>query len=73
MSTVPAKKSALKTTLKRAATPALLERVADILQTARTQAARSINTTQVVANWLVGREIVQEDRKSTRRNSSHRP
>ena len=67
MSTVPAKKSALKTTLKRAATPALLERVADILQTARTQAARSINTTQVVANWLVGREIVQDEQAGHRR------
>ena len=67
MSTAPAKRSALKTTLKRAATPALLERVADILQTARTQAARSINTTQVVANWLVGREIVQDEQAGHRR------
>ncbi|UUZ62040.1 PDDEXK nuclease domain-containing protein [Polaromonas sp. P1-6] len=47
--------------------PALLERVAGILQTARTQAARSVNTTQVVANWLIGREIVQDEQAGRRR------
>ena len=67
MSTAPAKKNALKASVKKAATPALLERVAGILQTARTQAARSINTTQVVANWLIGREIVLDEQAGHRR------
>ena len=67
MSTAPAKKTALKAAVKKASTPALLERVAGILQTARTQAARSINTTQVVANWLIGREIVLDEQAGHRR------
>ena len=29
--------------------------------------ARTVNTTQVVANWLIGREIVEEDQKGNRR------
>ena len=29
-------------------------------------AARSVNTTHVVANWLIGREIVEEEQKGTR-------
>ena len=61
MNAAPVKKSALKTVATKTAAPALLERVAGIVQTARTQAARSVNTTQVVANWLIGREIVQDE------------
>lgn len=67
MSDGPAKKIAVKTTAKKTATPSLLERVAAILQMARTQAARSVNTTQVVANWLIGREIVQDEQAGRRR------
>jgi predicted nuclease of restriction endonuclease-like (RecB) superfamily len=63
MSTAPSKRTAVKI----AATPALLERVTGILQSARTQAARSVNTTQVVANWLIGREIVQDEQAGHRR------
>ena len=29
--------------------------------------ARTVNTTQVVANWLIGREIVEEEQKGRRR------
>jgi hypothetical protein len=36
-------------------------RIRSILESARTTIARSVNTTQVVANWLVGREIVEEE------------
>lgn len=67
MSAAPSKKGALKTVVAKTPTPALLERVAGILQTARTQAARSVNTTQVVANWLIGREIVQDEQAGRRR------
>jgi hypothetical protein len=40
--------------------PSVYDRVHVILESAQTYAARSVNTTQVVANWLVGREIVEE-------------
>ena len=32
-------------------------------RTPRANIARSVNTTQVVANWLIGREIVEEEQK----------
>ena len=39
---------------------ALYERVRAILESARANVARSVNTAQVIANWMVGREIVEE-------------
>jgi hypothetical protein len=42
---------------------ALYDRVRQILASARASAARSVNSAQVVANWLVGREIVVEEQK----------
>jgi len=44
-------------------TPPLYARIREILESARTSAARSVNTTQVLANWLIGREIVEEEQK----------
>ncbi len=41
----------------------LYERIRQILESARTNMARTVNTTQVVANWLIGREIVEEELK----------
>ncbi|MHB8900169.1 MAG: PDDEXK nuclease domain-containing protein, partial [Thermoguttaceae bacterium] len=38
----------------------IYERIRVILESARAGVARSVNTTQVVANWLIGREIVEE-------------
>jgi predicted nuclease of restriction endonuclease-like (RecB) superfamily len=46
---------------------ALYGRVRDILQAARNQAARSVNTAQVVANWLIGREIVEDEQQGQHR------
>jgi hypothetical protein len=43
------------------------ERIRQILESARTNVARSVNTTQVVANWLIGREIVEEEQKGVRK------
>ena len=63
MRAIPAKKSAVK----NVAQTALLGRVLDIVQAARTQAARSVNTAQVVANWLIGREIVEDEQQGKRR------
>jgi hypothetical protein len=39
------------------------ERIRQILESARLNVARSVNTTQVAANWLIGREIVEEEQK----------
>lgn len=50
-----------------AATPNLYGRIRDILESARAGVARSVNTTQVMANWLIGREIVEEEQAGKRR------
>jgi predicted nuclease of restriction endonuclease-like (RecB) superfamily len=44
-------------------------RIRQILETARSNVARTVNTTQVVANWLVWREIVEEEQGGSRRAS----
>ena len=45
----------------------LYQRIQQILESARVSAARSVNTTQVMANWLIGREIVEEEQRGKRR------
>jgi predicted nuclease of restriction endonuclease-like (RecB) superfamily len=45
----------------------LYERIRQILESARTNVARTVNTTQVVANWLIGREIVEEEQEGKKR------
>jgi predicted nuclease of restriction endonuclease-like (RecB) superfamily len=45
----------------------LYERIRQILESARVTAARSVNTAQVVANWLIGREIVEEEQRGSNR------
>ena len=47
--------------------PTLYRRIRKILEAARTGVARSVNTTQVIANWLIGREIVEEEQRGKRR------
>jgi len=46
---------------------ALYSRVREILESARAGVARTVNTTQVMANWLIGREIVEEEQRGRRR------
>jgi len=46
---------------------ALYRRIAQILESAQAGVARTVNTTQVVANWLVGREIVEEEQHGAKR------
>lgn len=46
---------------------ALYARVSRILESARTNLARTVNTTQVVANWLIGREIIEAEQHGKRR------
>ena len=50
-----------------AGTPHLYNRIRNILEAARASVVRSVNTTQVVANWLIGREIIEEEQKGQRR------
>ena len=45
----------------------IYERIREILESAKTSVARSVNTTQVVANWLIGREIVEEEQRGKER------
>lgn len=49
--------------MKTRGRPPLYRRVREIIESARAGAARSVNTTQVVAYWLIGREIVEEEQK----------
>ncbi len=48
-------------------TPRLYGRIREILESARASVARTVNTTQVVANWFVGREIVEEEQQGRKR------
>ena len=50
-----------------AASTLLYSRVPEILESARSNVARTVNTTQVMANWLFGREIVEEERAGKKR------
>ena len=53
---------------KPATKPApLFYRVREILESARVNVARTVNTTQVIANWLIGREIVEEEQAGRKR------
>ena len=45
----------------------LLARIREIWEAARTQAARSVNTAHVCANWLIGQQIVQAEQGGERR------
>ena len=48
-------------------TPPIFERVREILESARANVACTVNSTQVVANWLIGREIVEEEQQGKKR------
>ncbi len=43
------------------------ERIREILESAKSSVARSVNSTQVVANWLIGKEIVEEEQRGADR------
>jgi hypothetical protein len=46
---------------------ALYRRIREILESAKAGVARTVNSTQVVANWLIGREIVEEEQRGLKR------
>jgi len=45
----------------------IYQRIRQILESARVNVARSVNTSQVMAYWLIGREIVEEEQRGKRR------
>ncbi len=45
----------------------LFNRVVEILERARTNVVRSVNSQMVIAYWLVGREIVEEEQQGEKR------
>lgn len=45
----------------------VFKRIRAIWEASRTQVARSVNTAHVCANWLIGREIVEEEQFGTQR------
>lgn len=45
----------------------LLTRIRSIWESARTQAARSVNTAHVCANWLIGQQIVEAEQGGAKR------
>ena len=45
----------------------LYHRIREILDSAHAGAARSVNTAQVAANWLIGCEIVEAEQKGRKR------
>lgn len=47
--------------------PALFDRVVTILEETRTHVARTVNYAMVVAYWLIGREIVEQEQKGAAR------
>jgi len=49
------------------AAPPLYGRVREILEAARSNIARTVNTSQVLANWLIGREIIEEEQAGMHR------
>ena len=51
---------------KKRHTP-LYQRIREILESARAGVARSVNTTQVTAYWLIGREIVEKEQEGKKR------
>ena len=51
----------------RRAPGVLYRRIREIVESARAGVARTVNTAQVVSNWLIGREIVEEEQKGSAR------
>jgi len=47
--------------------PEVFERIREILESARSRVVRTVNTTQVMANWLIGREIIEEQQQGKKR------
>ena len=53
--------------IAKASDAKLYDRISGILVAARSHVARTVNTSQVLANWLIGREMVQDEQRGKRR------
>jgi hypothetical protein len=62
-----AKKTPAKSRSSAIARASIATRIRSIWEGAQTQASRSVNTAHVVANWLIGREIVEEQQEGRER------
>ena len=51
----------MKRPMPKTKRPPIYDRIRQILEAAQTSVVRTVNTTQVVTNWLIGREIVEEE------------
>jgi NAD(P)-dependent dehydrogenase (short-subunit alcohol dehydrogenase family) len=49
------------------AATALYDRIREIVESASRSVARTVNSTQVMSNWSIGREIVEEEQKGVAR------
>ena len=45
----------------------LLTRIRDIWEASRTQAVRTVNSTHVCANWLIGKQIIEAEQGGEQR------
>jgi predicted nuclease of restriction endonuclease-like (RecB) superfamily len=63
----PVRRAGRERQTMKAPPTAIYDRIRGILESARSNIARSVNSTQVVANWLIGREIVEEEQGGQRR------
>lgn len=61
------KKTSVKFTSAAQIRRDIASRIRGIWEGAQTQAARSVNTAHVVANWLIGKEIVEEQQEGRER------
>ena len=73
MTAVPTQKAARQTTATSTATktdlalPLIFGRVREIVDAARAHVARTVNSAQVMSNWLIGREMVEDEQQGKRR------
>jgi len=56
--------------MSKTKTAPLYKRIREILESARATVARSVNSGLVMANWLIGGEIVEEQQHGSKRNRS---
>ena len=64
---MPKKSAISKQQIAKPVQHSIYDRICAILESAQIQVARSVNSTQVVANWLIGREIVEEQQSGRER------
>ncbi len=56
-----------KSLIKKTESNDLYKRIKQIIDSAKNHVARSVNSTQVLTNWLIGREIIEEEQRGKKR------